>query len=121
MAKKSALLVLAAATALVACGGGEGPPAPYGLYVTSSDGAAYVRWDYGSTSGVDSFLVQRSEGADYDFVDAAKTPPGQLYFNDDDVVPGEWYYYRVAAFYKEWQNERNVLSDFSAEAGVQIE
>jgi len=121
MAKRLAVFAFAAAASLVACGGGEGPPAPFGVTATSGNGAVDVRWSYGSTSGVDCFLIQRSEGGDYDFVDFAKAPPRQFYFHDDDVALGEWYYYRVAAFYKVWETEKDVLSDFSPEAGCQLE
>jgi len=112
---------LAAAALLAACSSGDGPPEPYGVTATSTGGSADVRWGYGSTAGMDCFLVQRSEGGEYNFVDFAKAPPGEFYFHDDDVVMGEWYYYRVAAFYKEWEGDKDVLSEFSAEAGCEIE
>jgi hypothetical protein len=120
MFKRITLTALAFGAALVACGG-DGPPAPYGLIVTNLSGSADVRWNYGSTSGVGCFLIQRSEGGEYNFVDHAKVPPTQLYFNDEDVVLGWWYYYRVAAFYEEWDGEKDVLSEFSADAGCLIE
>ena len=121
MARRLTVLAFASASALLACSGGEGPPEPYGLTATSLNGAADVRWNYGSTSGLGCFLIQRSEGGDYGFVDFAKAPPRQFYFYDDSVALGEWYYYRVAAFYEEWNGEKNVLSKFSVEAGCQIE
>lgn len=121
MAKRLAVLAFAASASLVACSGGEGPPAPYGVVVTSVNGAADVRWGYGSTSDLGCFLIQRSEGGNYNFVDFAKASPRQFYFHDDAVAFGEWYYYRVAAFYKEWNGEKAVLSKFSAEAGCQVE
>jgi hypothetical protein len=121
MAKRLAVLAFAAAASLVACSGGEGPPAPFSVTATGGNGAADVRWSYGSPAGVDCFLIQRSEGGEYNFVDYAKVPPTQLYFNDEDVLLGWWYYYRVAAFYDEWEGEKDVLSEFSAEAGCLIE
>jgi hypothetical protein len=120
MVKRLTLVAFASAAALVACGS-DGPPQPYAVTATGLDGAADVRWSYGSTSGVDCFLIQRSEGGEYNFVDFAKVPPEQLYFHDDNVVFGWWYYYRVAAFYGEWDGQTNVLSEFSAEAGCLIE
>jgi hypothetical protein len=120
MSTRLALVAAASAAALAACSG-DGPPEPYALTATSLNGAADVRWAYGSTSGVDCFLIQRSEGGNYNFVGFAKVPPAQLYFHDDNVLPGVWYYYRVAAFYKEWDGQTEVLSNFSAEAGCLIE
>jgi hypothetical protein len=120
MLKRLTIGAFVIAAALVACSGDE-PPAPYALTVTNLSGAAEVRWSYDSTSGTDCFLIQRSEGGDYNFVDYAKVPPAQSYFIDEDVLPGWWYYYRVAAFYREWGGRTNVLSGFSAEAGCKIE
>jgi hypothetical protein len=118
--KRVTLVALAFAAALMACSG-DGPPQPYAVTATSLDGAADVRWSYGSTAGVGCFLIQRSEGGEYNFVDCAKVPPAQLYFHDDNVLLGWWYYYRIAAFYEEWDGQTNVLSEFSTDAGCLIE
>lgn len=113
-------VALAFAAALVACSS-DGPPQPYAVTATSLSGTANVRWSFGSTDGVACFLLQRSEGGEFNFVDYAKVPPSQLYFNDANVLIGWWYYYRVAAFYEEWEGQTNVLSEFSADAGCLIE
>jgi hypothetical protein len=120
MFKKLTITAFVIVASLVACSGDD-PPRPYGLTVTNLNGAADVRWNYGSTSGMDCFLIQRSEGGDYNFVDYAKVPPTQLYLVDDNVLLGWWYYYRVAAFYREWEGQTDVLSNFSAEVGCKIE
>jgi hypothetical protein len=119
MARGLAWLALLAAV-LAACAG-EGPPVPSGVTAACTLGGVDVRWSYGSTAGMDCFLIQRSEGGNYNFVDFAKVPPERLYFRDDRVFVGVWYYYRVAAVYAEWNGERGVRSEFSVEAGCQVE
>jgi len=120
MFKRLTPVAFACAAALMACSG-NGPPQPYAVTATALNGAADVRWSYGSTAGVGCFLIQRSEGGEYNFVDYAKISPSEFYFHDDNVLFGLWYYYRVAAFYEEWDGQANVLSGFSAEAGCKIE
>ncbi len=106
---------------LLACADDGGPPAPYNLTVEGGGGAAELRWGYKAAPALDCFLIQRSEGYNYNFVDLAKSPAGKLYYYDGDVAFGETYYYRVAAFYKEWNGEKDVMSRFSAEVSVKIE
>lgn len=120
MVKRLTLVAFVFAGALVTCSS-DGPPQPYSVRATNLNGTANVRWSYGSTDGVGCFLIQRSEGGEYNFVDYAKVPPAQLYFNDANVFIGLWYYYRVAAFYEEWEGQTSVLSEFSADAGCLIE
>lgn len=102
---------------LLACADGGRPPAPYNLTAFSAGGGAELRWE---SDAADRFVVQRSEGSNYNFVDYGWTAGGRRFFNDYDVIPNEWYYYRVAAFYEEWEGEEDVFSSYSPEVGVQI-
>ena len=111
-----ALITIAALLGLLSCGG-DRPPAPYNVTVTSQEGAADLRWEGGPA---DRFVIQRSEGVNFNFVELAWMPGGRRFFIDDDVVPNEWYYYRVAAFYEVWEGEEDVFSPFSPEVGVRI-
>jgi hypothetical protein len=116
-----ALVATLGAVTLWACAEDGGPPAPYNLTVEGGGGAAVLRWGYDTAAGLDCFLIQRSEDYDYNFVNVAKSPPDKRYYYDGDVGVGKTYYYRVAAFYQEWNGAKDVLSDFSAEVSVQIE
>ncbi|NIT35687.1 MAG: hypothetical protein GTN49_04185 [candidate division Zixibacteria bacterium] len=111
-----AIIFIGALFGLLACGG-DRPPAPYNVTVTSEGGAAELRWE---SAAADRFLIQRSEGVDFNFVELAWTPGGQRFFTDEEVVPNEWYYYRVAGFYEEWEGGKDVFSPFSPEVGVKI-
>jgi len=106
---------------LLGCADDGGPPAPYNVTAETGGGAAALRWSYKAAPGLDCFLIQRSERFNYDFVDLAKSPAWELYYDDGDVAVGETYYYRVAAFYKTWNDEKDVLSRFSPEVSVKIE
>lgn len=107
--------------ALLACADDGGPPAPYDVTAENGGGAAVLRWGYNAAAGLDGFLIQRSEGYNYNFVDLAKTPATERYYFDGAVAVGETYYYRVAAFYKEWNGEKDVMSRYSPEVSVKIE
>ncbi len=113
---KLATVFVIALTGLWACAD-DRPPAPYNLTATSEDGGAALRWESGAA---DRFVIQRSEGTDYNFVEFAWTRGSQRFFDDYDVIPNEWYFYRVAAFYDAWGGEENVYSPFSPEVGVEI-
>jgi hypothetical protein len=103
------------------CSDGGLPPAPYNVWAGSGGGGADVRWGYNEAPGLAHFIIQRSEGVNYNFIDWAQVPADRRLYRDDAVVLGEWYYYRVAAFFTEWNGERDVRSKYSAEAGVKIE
>jgi hypothetical protein len=105
-----------ALTILWACADDE-PPAPYNVTATSGNGGADLRWESGAA---DRFVIQRSEGTNYNFVPYAWTRGSQRFFYDYDVIPNEWYYYRVAGFYEEWRGEEGVYSPYSPEVGVEI-
>ena len=107
--------------ALLGCADDGGPPAPYNVTAETGGGAAVLRWGYDAAPGLDSFLIQRSEGFNNNFVDLAKSPANKLDYFDGDVAVGETYYYRVAAFYKEWNGEKDVRSRYSPEVSVKIE
>ncbi len=111
-----AIIVITVLLGLLACGG-DRPPAPYNVAATTQEGAVDLRWESGAA---DRFVIERSEGANFNFVELAWTPGNQRFLTDDDVVPNEWYYYRVAAFYESWEGEDNAFSPFSPEVGVQI-
>ena len=106
---------------LLGCADDGGPPAPYNVTAETGGGAAVLRWGYDAAPGLDSFLIQRSEGFNNNFVDLAKSPANKLDYFDGDVAVGETYYYRVAAFYKEWNGEKDVRSRYSPEVSVKIE
>jgi len=99
MARKTWTVFAAAASALalvLACGG-EGPPAPYNVTVSNLAGAADLRWE--CDVGADRFVIQRSDTVDYNFRDWAWKAGAEREFIDYEVVAGNTYYYRVAAWY----------------------
>jgi hypothetical protein len=102
---------------LLACAEEEGPPPPYNVTATSAGGGVELRWQ--SDAG-DRFLIQRSEGTEYNFVDYAWAAGDRRFLNDNDVVLGQWYYYQVAAFYERWQGQENALSPYSPDVGVEV-
>jgi hypothetical protein len=118
---KAFAVIALCALALLSCADDGGPPKPFNLTADNAGGAAVLRWSYNAAPGLDSFLVQRSEGFNDNFADLAKTPANKLDYFDGGVAVGETYYYRVAAVYTEWNGEKNVRSGFSAEVSVQIE
>jgi len=103
------------------CSSGDLPPAPHNVWAGSSGGGADVRWGYDDAPGLAYFILQRSEGGNYNFRDWANVPADRRSYRDDAVSVGEWYYYRLAAVFKEWNGQHDVRSNYSAEAGVQIE
>ncbi len=116
-----AAVFIVSSIGLLGCADDGRPPAPYNVTAETGGGAAELRWSYKAAPGLDCFLIQRSEGFNYNFRDQAKSPAGKLYYNDDDVTVGERYYYRVAAFFTTWNDEKDVLSRFSPEVAVKIE
>jgi hypothetical protein len=111
------LLAIAAAALLAACSG-SGPREPYNVTALDTGAGVDLEWDYGNA---ESFIIQRSDGVNYNFADRAKVPGDRRYFRDDDVLIGQWYYYRVAAFLTEYGGRRNVLTDYSTEVSVLVE
>jgi len=108
----------AAGVLAVACAGEE-PPSPFGLTVASVSGAAELRWQCGAAAS--RFLIERSESDDANFRFLAQTPGDVLFYRDDEVTRGQWYYYRVAAFYETWDGQEDVTSAFCPYEGVEIE
>jgi hypothetical protein len=114
---RAAALSVIAVVCLSACAEEGRPPAPYNVTVAGESGGAELRWESGPA---DRFLIQRSEETDFNFVDYAWTAGSRRFFNDYDVIPNEWYYYRVAGFYEEWQGKEDVYSPYSPDVGVEI-
>ncbi|UCH77347.1 MAG: hypothetical protein JSU81_06290 [Candidatus Coatesbacteria bacterium] len=114
-------IVLLALALTLSCADSGLPPAPHNVSADSSGGGADVRWGYDDAPGLAHFIIQRSDGVNYNFRDWAQVPADRRTYRDDAVVVGEWYYYRVAAFFKEWNGQHDVRSKYSAEAGVKIE
>ncbi len=102
---------------LLACAEEDRPPPPYNVTATSVGGGVELRWE---SDAADRFFVQRSEETEYNFADLAWVAGNRFFLNDYDVIPNQWYYYRVAAFYERWQGKENVLSPYSPEAGVEV-
>ncbi len=100
------------ASFLLSCGGDE-LPRPYNLTGDYVGGAVELRWQ--CSDEADGFLVQRSDGADYNFRNLGWSEEGQRYYRDETVVPDEVYFYRVAAGYK----PNKSMSDFCPEIVVQ--
>lgn len=118
---KLAVVSVLSSLVLLGCADDGGPPAPYNVTAETGGGGAVLRWGYKAAPGLDGFLIQRSEDFNYNFVDLAKSPANKLNYFDGDVAVGETYYYRVAAFYEEWNGEKDVMSKFSPEVSVKIE
>ena len=116
-----AAVFIVSSLGLLGCADDGRPPVPYNVTAETGGGAAELRWSYKAAPALDCFLIQRSEGFNYNFVDLAKSPANRLNYYDADVAVGETYYYRVAAFYKEWNGEKDVMSRFSPEVSVKIE
>ncbi len=102
---------------LWACAAG-GPPAPYNVTATSDGVGVDLRWDAGGTPS--RFLVERSEGVNYNFVAFAWIKGNERYFRDDAVAAGEWYYYRLAGWFERWEGKTGRMSEYSPEVGVEV-
>lgn len=113
------LLLFAVFVGLTAPSCARGPSAPFNFTVTSVNGAAELRWQYDGRS--DRFIIERSEHDEYNFRFLAQTRGDELFYRDDTVAVGEWYFYRVAAFYEIWDGEENVTSEFCPYEGLKIE
>jgi len=115
------LMALAAAgVVLLACGSHENlPPEPYNLSADSVSGGAELRWEQAPPAS--RFKIQRSIGDDSNFTDLAWTRGTDRFYRDDDVTRDRWYYYRVAAFYEEWNGQQDILSDYCPYDAVQIQ
>jgi hypothetical protein len=114
---KIAPLTVVVIVCLLACAGEEKPPPPYNVSAESVGGGVELRWQ---SDGGDRFLIQRSEGTEFNFVDYAWTAGSQRFFDDFGVIPTQWYYYRVAAFHEKWEGQEDVFSRYSHEVGAEV-
>ena len=78
------------------------------------DGAAVITWEEFFDPAVEGFNVYRKEaGGEYVQLNTSAVT-GTAYF-DEDVIPGEQYYYKIAAVF---DSDGNYLSKFSNEISV---
>jgi hypothetical protein len=104
----------------LACTSGDKPPTPYNFTVTSAGGGVELRWDCDAWEGVAParFLLEKSEGGNYNFYDYAWAAGNNRFLRDDAVSPNEWYYYRVSGW---WEEPEGELGPASYEVGVKVE
>jgi hypothetical protein len=87
---------------------------------TSAGGGVELRWDCGSWEGYapTRFLVEKSEGGNYNFYDYVWVKGNTRFLRDDAVSPNDSYYYRVSGW---WEEPEEELGPASVEAGVEVD
>ena len=88
---------------------------PYNLTADYVGGAVELRWE--CAPGPAGFLVQRSDGTDYNYRTLGWSENGRKYYLDETVGYQQWYFYRVAAGYEPSKE----MSDYCPEAAVYTE